>query len=227
MTKKSKLYLAGAVFLILAILGIIVYSVCVHPAAQAQETVAAPAPSALVIYEDREVEKEVFVTEEKKVEISVVEEGIRQMGNLETADYFFTQVENYSKTTQWFVVHSTSTMLLSYSGNVTAGIDFSEIELGKDDEQKTIEVLVPEAEIQHVDIDPTSFTLYDENEKLFCELNVEDYNRALVDLEQGARDRALEMGLLTEAQENAELLLRGFIAGFGDFSDYTIRFTVK
>ena len=92
------------------------------------------------------------------VSVDTVEDGLRNMGTLITQEYYFTQVEKYTKDKKVLgVFNSSSELAYSYDGSVTAGIDFEKIELEKDDETKTITVVIPPSEIQNVNIDKSSF----------------------------------------------------------------------
>ena len=64
-----------------------------------------------------------------KVLISVstetIQDGLSDMGVLITQEYYFTQVEKYTKEKNIFIViPSTSGFMYSYDGSVMAGVDF-------------------------------------------------------------------------------------------------------
>jgi hypothetical protein len=73
-----------------------------------------------------------------------------------------------------------------------------------------------------VDSDPDSVVLYSEKNGLGNPLSVSDFNDALVELEDKARTRALERGLLEKAKENARRVVVNFIGGFLDLAVYDI-----
>ncbi len=75
-----------------------------------------------------------------------------------------------------------------------------------------------------MDIDPESFQLYSENKSIFTDLSAEDYNDSLIALETTEREKALERGILTKADENARKLVRSFIEGLLDPAAYNIQF---
>jgi hypothetical protein len=157
------------------------------------------------------------------VSVDTVEDGLRNMGTLITQEYYFTQVEKYTKDKKVLgVFNSSSELAYSYDGSVTAGIDFEKIELEKDDETKTITVVIPPSEIQNVNIDKSSFKVFSEKDSLWNPMNMEDYNDSLKNFEETAKQKALDSGILERSDEQAQLLINGFIRNYSAFSDYEI-----
>ena len=54
-----------------------------------------------------------------------------------------------------------------------------------------------------------------------------DFNGSIVELENKACSRAIERGLLEQADENARRVVSGFIGGFLDLKTYKIRWTAE
>ena len=191
---------------------------------------ATPRPTPQVVVQEKVVEKLVeniveVVHEATAEEISF---GLNEMGRLITAEYYFTAVASAS--TQLAPIlgiplgFTESSFLASYDGVITAGIDFTQIRVEKDETWGLVTVTLPPAAIFSVDIDPESFTLYSENKSIFTDLTAEDYNDSLVALEATEREKALERGILTNAEENAKKLVRSFIESLLDPADYKIQF---
>ena len=131
------------------------------------------------------------------VNIETVEDGLKDMGTLITQEYYFEQVETYTKSKKvaW-IFDSTSEIAYSYKGTVTAGIDFTEIEMEKDEATKTVKVTIPPSEIQNIDIDPASFKVFSEKESLWNPIKLEDYNLSLQEFEKKAEKNALDNDIL-------------------------------
>ena len=91
----------------------------------------------------------------------------------------------------------------------------------------TIEVRLPEAKILSNEIDLDSFQVYVEDESIFRQITLEENNEALETLKQDAQDNAVANGLLDNARENAQTILRGFLASAYDPEDYDIVFLDK
>ncbi len=164
-------------------------------------------------------EPEVKVT----VETDIIEDGLNDMGFLVTQEYYFTQVEKYTKEVKLFnILPSESEILYSYDGTVYAGVDFEGIEIEKDEETRTLNVTIPPAEIQTVDIDNSTFQVYSEKDHLWNKMQLTDYNDSLAKYKEAARKKALENGILDKADEQARKLVMNFIRSIPDAADYKV-----
>ncbi len=158
------------------------------------------------------------------ISTETIQDGLSNMGILMTQEYYFTQVETYTKEKNIWVIPTSSEFVYSYDGSVMAGIDFEKIQINKDDDKKTILVTLPESEIQAVTIDKDTFRIYSENESLWNPLKLEDYNISLAEFENTAKQKALDSGILERSDEQAKNLVMNFIRNFPQMSGYTIDF---
>lgn len=178
-----------------------------------------------------EVKKEPLIIREKEeINAKVIKDGLADMGLLETQEYYFTEVIDYSKVNSiWgFEIGITeSSYIASYEGKILAGIDFEDINVVKDDGAKRVNISVPKAEIHTIDIDPDSFVLHSEKNGMFNPLSVEDFNKGLVELERTAEEKAIERGVLKNADANAESIIRNFVTSLLNDPEYEIVITRK
>lgn len=173
------------------------------------------------IIEMKEKEDNVLIS----VNTETIQDGLQDMGVLITQEYYFTQVEKYTKEkTILFVLPSSSEMMYSYDGSVLAGIDFEEILIEKDDTNKTITVRIPHSSIQVVTIDKDSFEVYSENDSLWNPIELEDYNVSLAEFEEAAKDKAIENGILERSDEQAVNLIENFIDSFPSVAEYDVSY---
>ena len=164
-----------------------------------------------------------------KVVISVstdtIQDGLANMGVLITQEYYFTQVEKYTKEKTFLkFITSSSEFMYSYDGAVMAGIDFEKIEIKTDEDRKIITVDMPDSEIQAVTIDKDTFKIYSEKDSLWNPLKLEDYNISLVEFEDAAKEKAIASGILGRSDEQALNLVREFISSLPNTGEYTISF---
>ena len=164
-----------------------------------------------------------------KVYISVstetIQDGLANMGVLVTQEYYFTQLERYTKEKTFLKFITTSSeFMYSYDGYVLAGVDFEKIRIEKDEDQKNITITMPKSEIIAVAIDKDTFKIYSEKESLWNPLKLEDYNISLVEFENAAKERALAGGILERSDEQARNLVREFIISLPNTSEYAIEF---
>lgn len=184
-----------------------------------------PTPLVTQVVVTKEVDK--FVEIEKVISSETIQEGLREMGVLITEEYYFTQVEDYSKTKTLFKFITTeSGFVYSYDGVISAGVDFNEIVVKKYDNEKKISIVIPKSAIQYVDIDYDSFKKYEEKESAWNKLALEDYNISMMEFENAAKSRAIERGILMRADEGAQKIISNFVKGLVG-EDYTIDILVK
>ena len=130
------------------------------------------------------IEREKIVEVEKEITSEIINDGLNEMGFLVTEEYYFTEVVSFTSVKKLFNLIelgiTESAYLASYDGVVTAGIDFENITVEKDDEMLVVTVHLPEAELLNVDIDPESFILYSEKEGLGNPISVADFNNSLI-----------------------------------------------
>lgn len=171
------------------------------------------------------VDKIVPVEVEKEITTEILEEGLQEMGFLITEKYLFTEVTTFESTRSYaWIIKANSKLVMGYDGCLSAGIDFGAVKLRKDDVNHRITVKLPKAEIYGCELDLESFEVYQEDVSKWNPISAEDYNGSLIELENRARERALERGILDMAASNAQTLIRGFIGGLVDLDQYRIDF---
>ncbi len=170
---------------------------------------------------EKVVEKEIVISGE------TIESGIREMGKLCTAEYYFTHVSSFEESSKLAtgtkikgtninipditIPGTTKTFVYSYDGTITAGVDFSDIRLEKNDEKMTVTVVMPQPEIISSSVDPDSFRLYDEKTGIFTTLKVTDVTDTFASLIRDEEQKARDRGILDQAQNNARVLVENFI----------------
>ncbi len=227
---RERLYMVLCLILVVAIVGVWVTYPKTSPDAApeppaAGESVEAAAPEPVVI--TREVEKIVEV--EREITVETLRDGLNEMGYLITEEYYFTDLMGYTSFLSFFrtdipIPFTESSYLVSYDGVVSAGMDLSAARVEKDDEHKRVTVRLPAASIKSVDIDLNSFQLREEKTGLGNPISVRDFNSSLQELENAARQKAVERGLLEKADENARVVVSRFVWSLLDASEYQLIF---
>lgn len=223
-SRKEKIYLALIITVVLAIAAVLAVGLS---GCEAEGSNAIPAhtprPSSEVVV--KKIEKIVEV--EKKVSAETIEDGLKDMGELITEEYYFTEVVSFSSVKKLFKANlkfTESSFLASYDGVVRAGIDFGEIRVEKDEDAGRIRIYIPAAKIIGVDIDPASFELYSEKTGIGNPISVEDFNQSLVELESTAGEKAVDKGMLKRADENARRVIANFVGSLIDRTEYTLEY---
>ena len=92
----------------------------------------------------------------------------------------------------------------------------------KDDEAKTIEILLPSIETLSAEVDPDSFKLYDEKQNIFNPISVENVTDSFAELVGDEEQKAIDSGLYDRARENAVQLIENFIGAMNAIEGYKI-----
>ena len=154
-----------------------------------------------------------------------IRDGLANMGVLITQEYYFTQVETYTKEKNIFlIIPSSSGFMYSYDGAVLAGVDFEKIGVQTDEDRKVVTVDLPPSEIQAVTIDRDTFKIYSEKESIWNPLKLEDYNISLAEFEDAAKEKALGSGILERSDQQAQKLVSEFIVSLPATNGYTVEF---
>lgn len=170
---------------------------------------------------EKKKKEKVIVT----INVETIQDGLADMGFLVTQEYYFTQVEHYTKEkTVLKFFTSSSEFTYKYDGYVTAGIDFGKIAVSVNEDSKKISVNIPQSEIQTVSIDKDSFEIYSEKDSLWNPLKLEDYNKSLDEFEKVAKQKAIANGILERSDEQAKVLISNFVSNFPNASGYEIVF---
>lgn len=229
--KESIIWVMLCAIMVIAIIVMLITSGVSRKRAKQEQDLATqveavvPEPEIKVVTEVVEKEKIVEVEVEKEVTQEMLQEGLDDMGLLITEEYYFTQVEEFKKTqTIMKYITTESSFMYSYDGVVSAGVDFGQIKVTKDDANKRITVEVPTADIQMIDIDYDSFQVYSEKEGLWNPISVEDYNESMVEFEAKAKQKALDKGILGRANDSAEGIIRNFVNSLIDTNEYHVEY---
>ena len=94
-------------------------------------------------------------------------------------------------------------------GVITAGVDLSQARVEVTGEQVT--VTLPAAQILSHEIDPDSLEVFDETRSIFNPITIQDYNGFQADQQGVMEEKALQSGLLTQAQDQAEAAVTGLL----------------
>lgn len=153
--------------------------------------------------------------------------GLKDIGELATQSGFFTEVnviDDAKKFFEWNIPFTSSKYVFSYDGVIKAGIDFAEIELSVSEEDKTVNIKMPESRILSRELKEDSLEIYDERQSVFTPLTLTDIQESRLEMLEELEQTAKENGLLDQANENAKVLVTGFLAALYSPAEYTYVF---
>lgn len=137
---------------------------------------------------------------------------LQEVNELATMQYNYSKVgkfENSLTLNGWDIPLTKKSFLLTYSGQLKAGIQMEDIQVEVKD--KKITVLLPEVKILSNVIDEKSIEVYDESKNIFNPISIEDYTAFATQQKDKVAEESIENGLLSEAATKAQSAIRKFL----------------
>ena len=131
-------------------------------------------------------------------------EQLKGISDLATVEYNYTNMAKFEKNNDlngWTIPLTTTSFILSYDGQITAGIHLEEVKF--DVNEMKIKVTVPEAEVLSHQMDEKSVKVFDESNSIFNPIKVSDYTTFSAQQKEVMEEKAVGKGLLTEAEKKA------------------------
>lgn len=164
----------------------------------------------------------------QEVVMSLISVEIKEIGELATVEYLYTNANKYSDPKQVLGVEfpfTTKSFVAKWDGIIKAGVDVAQITIKSNPIKNEIIICLPEAEILSHEIDADSFETLDEKAGLFNPIHIEDVRTFDASSKAAMEERAIKNGLLEKALENAKKILSGLIASNPQIpQNYTITF---
>ena len=149
-----------------------------------------------------------------------------EISELASAEYIFTNAAKFTDTAHIAKVFDWMTeksFIQKWDGKIKAGIDLSKVEVSV--EGNAITIVMPYTEILSYEIDMNSVEVLDEKSNIFNPISVQDKVNFDRETEYSMKARAVENGLLSKAQKNAENIIRSLLLiSIENIEDYTINF---
>lgn len=165
-----------------------------------------------------------------EITIDLIESEIKDIGELATIEYLYTDAGKFEDPKQVFGVNipfTTKSFIAKWDGIIKAGVKIDEIIVEINDANKEIIVHMPNAEILSHEIDNESIETLDEKDGLFNPVKVEDVREFDAVSKDAMKERAIENGILENAFENAKEIIEKLVNNdVVQEQGYTIEFEV-
>jgi hypothetical protein len=168
-----------------------------------------------------------LITTHHEITSNSVDQRMEDIGELATQVAYVTVVNKDASKADLFGIEiplTDSQYIFSYDVTVKAGLDFAEIVLDVNDENKVITVTLPDTKVLSSTIDLDSLEIYDESSNIFNPLKISKVNANQQTMTEQGTEKAIKMGILEAAQENAEMLLTNMLYVSYPSSEWTIEF---
>lgn len=153
---------------------------------------------------------------------------IEQIGELALVNYYYTNMgkfEDAVKLLDLDVPFTTKSFILSYDGEIKAGIDLAKVTV--DIVDSNINVTIPIATIVSHEVDMDSVILYDEKNSIFNGLSAEDVTGFIGEQQKLMEEKALNNGLIERAQSSATQVLKTLLEGFVEAYEEDVEHPMK
>ncbi len=142
---------------------------------------------------------------------------------LTTLKYHYTnmgQFQNQSDFYGWKVPFTTKSFIVSYDGVINAGVDLVGAMVKVTG--KKIQIMIPHAKILSHEIYEDSLQVFLEKDSIFNPIKISDYNDFSMDQKQVVEEKAIDKGLLTEADKKSEEAIKDILRLDQYLKDYEI-----
>ena len=142
---------------------------------------------------------------------------------LTTLKYHYTnmgQFQNQSDFYGWKVPFTTKSFIVSYDGLINAGVDLQEATVNVTG--KKIQITIPHAKILSHEIYEDSLQVFLEKDSIFNPIKISDYNDFSLDQKKVVEEKAIDKGLLTEADKKSEEAIKDILRIDQYLKDYEI-----
>ena len=164
---------------------------------------------------------------QEKISSDIVKNQILSVKELTTLKYKYTNVGSFENQSEFYgmkVPFTHKKFIISYDGEVNAGINLEEAQVLLDDQNKKVNIRLPKAKILNHFIDEDSLTVFDEKNSIFNKLEIKDFSNFRKDEMKKVEDDLLSKGFLDEADDKTREAIKEILKINPLLEDYDIQF---
>lgn len=165
-----------------------------------------------------------------QVVLDTVNTEIHDIGEIATIEYDFTNSARFSDAVtigKWNLPFTEKSFIAKWDGRIKAGIVIERVAVELDENEKTIIISIPSAEILSYETFYDTVEMLDERDGMFNKLKIEDKVSFDTATAEEMKNRAIANGILEKAQKNAETIIAKILMANPLIADnYTLEFVV-
>lgn len=153
----------------------------------------------------------------------LISERLQAVQELVSIEYHYTNMgkfENQKDFYGWKVPFTTKSFIVSYDGVIKAGVDLDSASV--EVEGSTVIVSMPVSRILSHEIDEDSIEVFDESHNIFNPIKIEDYTGFTAREKAEIERKAIEKGLLAEADKKAQEAITALLSAMPGMEDYEL-----
>ena len=135
---------------------------------------------------------------------------VKELKELTTIQYKYKNIatrEDWNTLFNIKLPFTKSSFIVTYTGVLKIGIDLSETKVEVDENNKKINIILPEPKILSNDLDLSSVKVYDEKNSIFNPVKIKDYSEFPKSGKENAEADAKESGVFQQSKEVAKKVI--------------------
>lgn len=160
---------------------------------------------------------------EPTITSELINNRLEDAKELTTLKYHYTnmgQFQNQSDFYGWKVPFTTKSFIVSYDGVINAGVDLKDARINVTG--KRIQITLPRSKILSHEIYEDSLQVFLEKDSIFNPIKISDYNDFSMDQKKVVEEKAIEKGLLAEADKRSQEAIKDILNLDQNLKDYEI-----
>ena len=165
---------------------------------------------------------------EPKIDNKLIQNRIESAKELTSLKYSYTnmgQFENSNKFYGYDIPFTQKKFIVSYDGVISCGVDLDKMQV--EVSGKNINIKLPKSKILSHEIYEDSLKIFDQKTSIFNPIKVEDYNDFAKKQKKSVEEKAIERGILTQADKKCKKAIKDMINIDNSLKDYTINIQFK
>lgn len=160
---------------------------------------------------------------------SLISEQLNALRELVTTEYLYTNSGKYENQNQITIIgkdinipFTGKRFIVAYDGRIKAGVDIGQAQIDIDEDARAITITLPKSEIISHETFEDTLVVLDETNNVFNPISIENYNEFVSEQKDGMEKKAIERGLLTNADAEAKLMVQSFLSQIPGIDTYQL-----
>ena len=160
---------------------------------------------------------------------SLISEQLNALQELVTTEYLYTNSGKYENQNQITIIgkdinipFTGKRFIVAYDGRIKAGIDIGKAQIDIDEAARAITIALPKSEIISHETFEDTLVVLDETNNVFNPISIENYNEFVSEQKDSMEEKAIERGLLTNADAEAKRMVQSFLSQIPGIDTYKL-----
>lgn len=151
---------------------------------------------------------------------------LNAVSELVTQRYMYTNASKNENNKKWLfnwdMPFSEKSFVVTYDGVIKAGIDLKDVKIDVNEDKRVITVTLPASKITDHNVPQDKIEVFNVKNGLFNEVDINEPNELIAAGKEIMEEKATERGLLTEADREAQTLIKAFLTLIPGMDSYEL-----